>query len=228
MKKLMLTAAVLFAASTIANAQLFVGGNLGLGSYSINKQEVTGGTQTITVNPIKTLDFTIAPRIGFGLNEKMAVGVDLCYEMNNYNYPDDYDGMNETAHKRSETAFGAGLFFRYYALQIGQFSLFAEASAGLKMGSGKEDYRIDNVTTTVDKPKTTEIFAGIVPGISYKMNEKWQFDAYLGLCELRFVNSTSKLEKGGYTYTNTNNNFDLGINQHSSGKVLTLGVVYNF
>ena len=165
----MLTAAVLFAASTIANAQLFVGGNLGLGSYSINKQEVTGGTQTITVNPIKTLDFTIAPRIGFGLNEKMAVGVDLCYEMNNYNYPDDYDGMNETAHKRSETAFGAGLFFRYYALQIGQFSLFAEASAGLKMGSGKEDYRIDNVTTTVDKPTTTEIFAGIVPGISYKM-----------------------------------------------------------
>ena len=143
-------------------------------------------------------------------------------------YPDDYDGMNETAHKRSETAFGAGLFFRYYALQIGQFSLFAEASAGLKMGNVKEEYKIDNVTRTVDNPKTTEIFAGIVPGISYKMNEKWQFDAYLGLCELRFVNSTSKLEKGVYTYTNTNNNFDLGINQHSSGKVLTLGVVYNF
>ena len=228
MKKLMLTAAVLFAASTIANAQLFVGGNLGLGVYSNNKYEVTGGPTTITQNPIKTLDFTIAPRIGFGLNEKMAIGVDLFYEMKNYNYPNDYEGMNETEHKKSKTNFGAGLFFRYYALQIGQFSLFAEASAGLKMGSGKEEYKIENVTTTVDDPKSTEIFVGIVPGISYKMNEKWQFDAYLGLCELRFTNTTSKLEKGGLTTTKTDSKFDLGLNQHSSGKVLTLGVVYNF
>ena len=228
MKKLLLTAAVLFAASTIANAQLFVGGNLGLGYYSIDKYEMTGGPTTITMDPIKVLDFTIAPRIGFGLNEKMAVGVDLCYDMNNYSYPDNYDDMNETGHKKSETSFGAGLFFRYYALQVGQFSLFAEASAGLKMGSSKEEYKIDNVTTTVDKPKTTEIFAGIVPGISYKMNEKWQFDAYLGLCELRFVNTTSKMEKSGSTSTSTDSRFDLGINQHSSGNVLTLGVVYNF
>ena len=224
----MLTAAVLFAASTIANAQLFVGGNLGFGLNSTNKTEMTTGGTTTKIDPIKTMDFTISPRVGYALNEKMACGLDLLFHMNNTSYPDDYEGLTETNHKYSTTNFGAGVFFRYSPVQIGQFSLFAEATAGVLMGSGKEEYKIANVTTSVDVPKTTDIFAMITPGVSYKMNEKLQFDAYLGLCQLSFAHSVSTTEGKNSKKTVTDDYFNLGINQHTYGNVIQLGMVYNF
>ena len=227
MKKLVLTFAVIFATITAANAQLFIGGNLGLGVSSLGKSETTGGATTVTVDPINTLSFNIVPRIGYNLNDKMAIGLDLYFGMNNTKYPDGYY-LNETDHKVSATSFGADLFFRYYAIEVGQFSVFAEANAGLMMGNGSEEYKTGNTTTTIDAPKTTDIFVGIIPGISYKVNEKLQFDAYLGLCELCFTHNVTKTETNNTTTTNSDNQFNLGINQNNNGNLLKIGVVYNF
>lgn len=239
MKKLLLTAVVLFAASTIANAQLFVGGSLGFGTNSTDKYEWTNGTETIKMDPTKRLSFSISPKIGYNLNEKMAIGAKLHFSTYNYNYPDDHDNdyddngnlitITITNHKESTTYFGAGLFFRYTALQIGQFSLFAEASADLNISSGKEEYKINeyNKSYTINSPKTTVISVGIVPGISYKMNEKWQIDTYLGLCDLGFSHSSSKVENGAEKRTSSDSQFNLGINRHNNGMLLGLGVIYN-
>lgn len=232
MKKLVLTFAVIFAATTIANAQLFVGGNLGFGVQSNGKTETVSGGVTTTVEPVKTLNFTIAPRIGYNLNDKMAVGLDLSFGMNNDKYPDNYFGLTETNSSYSQTTMGAGLFFRYYLMEVGQFSLFAEAAAGLQLGNGKQEYTIGSTTTTVDAPKTTDILVSIVPGISYKVNEKLQFDAYLGICEVLFSNTVTKSETtfGSTTTTTTvkDNYFGLGINNNRLGSIFQVGVVYNF
>ena len=227
MKKLVLTFAVIFATITAANAQLFIGGNLGLGVSSLGKSETTTGSSTTTVDPINTFSFNIAPKIGYNLNDKMAVGLNLYFGLNNTKYPDGYN-MNETDHKLSYTNFGFDLFFRYYAMEVGQFSLFAEATAGLAIGNGSEEYKIGNTTTSIDKPKTTDIYVGITPGISYKVNEKLQFDAYLGLCELSFNHIMTKTETNNTKTTKSDNIFNLGINQHTNGSLIKIGVVYNF
>ena len=237
MKKLVLTFAVVFATITVANAQLFVGGNLGVGFTGASKTVTDDGTTTVTVDPVKILNFNITPRIGYNLNDKMAVGLDLRFGMTNYTYPDNYYGWGEKDHKDVSTDFGAALFFRYYLMEIGQLSLFAEANAGLLMGNGKEEYTTTlgatTTTTTINDPKTTDIFVGITPGISYKVNDHLQFDAYLGLLQLGFLHSISKTETtnlAGTTTTTTvsDNQFNFGLNQHNRGNLFKIGVVYNF
>ncbi len=231
MKKLVLTFAVVFATITAANAQLFVGGSLGLGINSIGKTENTGGGTTVTVDPVKTLSFNINPRIGYNLNDKMAVGLDLGFGMTNNKYPDGWNGLNTTENKKSTTTIGAGVFFRYYLMEVGQWSVFAEATAGLTLGNGKEEWKTTvgttTTTTTVDAPKATDITVAVTPGISYKVNEKLQFDAYLGLLQLAFNNHVEKSDMvGGGTNTVTDNYFNFGVNRN--GQVGKIGLVYNF
>ena len=130
MKKVLLSAVALLAFG-FANAQeegkafgfaqgdVFLEGNLGFSSTNNKNTEV------------KTSSFNFNPKAGYFVTEKFAVGVELMLgsEKEEVAGNDDFKGSN----------FGAGVFARYYFLDLGErFKTYAEA--GLGIDSGKEEY----------------------------------------------------------------------------------------
>lgn len=236
MKKLFLTLAVILAGSSIANAQLFIGGQLSVGSLSSDKvtETVTTPTETLTAdyNPSHTFSFGIAPKIGYMLNDKMAVGAFLGFDMTTQKNPyDDYGHFDaEGTHKF--TNFGGGVFFRYYLINADKFSFYGEAQVGIKLGTENDTYVYTDAskTVTVDKkgPKSTTLGIGIIPGISYKLNDHFALDANFDILSLGFEHSkqTYKEEDGNekYEYSSINNNLGLRVNNGG----ISVGFHYNF
>ena len=245
MKKLMLTVAVLFAASTIANAQLFIGGSIGFGTNS-DKEKVTTTTTTsaktetttLEADPITTTNFHFTPRIGYMLNDKMAVGLDLQYGLSSTKYPV-YNGIhNFTDYTKSNTSIAAGIFFRYYLIQKGDFSLYAEAepyfgSTSCKIEGTYKNLKGESVTYTNDGDQINTLGIAVTPGIAYKLNDHFELDAFVGLFDLSFKQNSTKTnsesEIAGIKTTTetqlTNNQFNIGLNKEVS---VNFGIVYTF
>lgn len=137
MKKVLLSAVAILG-FTFANAQeeatetpafgfaqgdLFVEGNLGFSSTNNKNTEV------------KTNGFEFNPAVGYFISDKFAVGVELMI------------GSDKTEVAGTDTSkysnFGAGVFGRYYFLDLGQrFKTYAQA--GVNFGTEKEsvsDYK---------------------------------------------------------------------------------------
>lgn len=219
MKKLTVLFAVLFATSTIANAQFFVGGKL---DFGFNSEKEKFGTNTS--DPTTTINFSIAPRLGFALNEKMAVGLDLSYGNKITKFP---DNTLQTDQKITTNNIGAGVFFRYYCMSVGGFSVFTEAEGMFSTGTAKMTYHDVALNTNVDPKgtKTTNLDVSITPGIAYKVNDHFELDAYLGLFAIDFKHKVVSDEDSPVDDIKYTNNFGLGIN---NGKALAFGFVYNF
>lgn len=129
MKKVLLSAVALLAFG-FANAQeeakafgfaegdIFVEGNLGFSSTNDKNTEV------------KTNSFSFNPKAGYFVTEKLAVGVELMTGSSKREVAGNDDFK--------ESNFGAGVFARYYFLDLGaRFKTYAEA--GLGIDSGKEE-----------------------------------------------------------------------------------------
>ncbi len=236
MKKLFLTLAVIFAGSSIANAQLFIGGQLSVGSLSSDKatEIVTTPSETITTdyNPSHTFSFGIAPKVGYMLNDKMAIGAFVGFDMVTMKDPYDNYRVFDAEGTHKYTNFGGGVFFRYYLINGEKFSLYGEAQAGIKLGTENDTYVYTDAskTVTVDKkgPKTTTLGIGIVPGISYKLNDHFALDANIDILSLGFEHSkqTYKDEDGSdkYEYSSSDNNLGLRVNNGG----ISVGFHYNF
>jgi outer membrane protein len=129
MKKVLFTAVAVLG-FTFANAQeeattfgfaegdVFVEGNLGFSSTNDKNTE------------FKTNSFEFNPKAGYFLTEKLAVGVELMVG----SYKEQISGTDVS----KESNFGAGVFARYYFLDLGErFKTYAEA--GLGFASGKDE-----------------------------------------------------------------------------------------
>lgn len=247
----MLTVAVLFAASTITNAQFIVSGQFGIGGNSAKSESHTtilteGKTTTtdVTEDPVKTFEFGITPRIGYQLNEKMSFGLDFGFGTRKTTDPTYYSSWGteyKGEYTTTATKYGVGLFFRYSLLQKGDFSLWVEANPyfGKETQKINEDYTktVGNTTTTTkrehDGPELSHVGIEINPGISYKLNDKFDIEAYLGIFGLYFdqttTKKTSEFEAAGVKTTNevkdTKTSYGLSIN---NGYNVAFGVVYHF
>lgn len=106
MKKFFAIAAVAMMALT-ANAQVWVGGNIG---FSFDKA---------TKNADETTTVAIQPEIGYNLNEDWAVAIGLGYITTNM------DGEGGKSDKNS-TAFTVSPYARYNACKMGNVTLFVD------------------------------------------------------------------------------------------------------
>ena len=101
MKKIILTALVAIASIT-ANAQVWVGGQLG---FSVTNNDATDKNLT---------EFTIAPEIGYSLSDKWDIAIALG---DKYSKPEDFDATND---------FFVNPYARYTFLKAGNFSAFVD------------------------------------------------------------------------------------------------------
>ena len=209
MKKVFLTL-VAVATMGIANAQLFVGGDLSFMSSSA-KQEVTqdGVTQTDKGMP-KLTNWMIAPKIGFQ-TDKLAFGVAFGMGGQKVYYKNEAADPVYT-YTEKFTGFGAIPFVRYNLVEAGNLALFAELQIPIMSGKSKEKYESGSYTEEATGLKFFELGVSIVPGLSYNFTDNLSLDVYLDIIRLGYYMDKYTIEDVDNNYKNvtTLSRFEVG------------------
>lgn len=202
MKRIISTGFMLLFATGLF-AQIFVGGNL---SFNLTSGKIESGNISVD-KPTETY-FSLAPKAGYFLSDKLAVGASLRYTLQNEKTPGNPDVIDRT------TTIGITPFARYYAFTLNKFSLFAQGDLGFSYGVAK--HKEGSVTTT--GPKTTTIGLTAYPGISYKLSNRIDLEAVIGGFNFG-INRTSEKQNDDVDITN-----DVGFGVNLDG-IATTGFI---
>lgn len=161
MKKIFMIA-VMAVATLSANAQIWVGGNLG---FNTSKDKVK--VDNVTVDNTST-SFYIAPEIGYNLDDDWAVAVRLGYS-HNPSYAIDLDDYGYTGRANS---FEINPYVRYKFVKAGNFYAFIDGGIAFATThlNGMGDY-VDNIKG---------LSIGFNPGIAYNVSPKVTLVAHIG------------------------------------------------
>lgn len=206
MKKILMTLVAAFV-SVSMSAQYYVGGGVGFRTGTTTNEVTTAGIKTST--DLKSNGFSIVPEIGMKLDNKMAIGVALAYA----NSKSEYNPT--TTYKVNE--FEIAPYFRYTLATWGNLSLFTDAQ--FRVLTGKETIETTGAADVETKINEWGLF--IIPGISYQLNDKFNFVAKLG-SGLGYANTKRENESTNVVRKTS----DLGLSANSLG--LTFGMYYNF
>ena len=204
MKKLIITFAVLIAVVFTSNAQVFVGGGLGVdymgGKYSY------GGT---SVDLPTGFAFNLTPKVGFYLNDDLAIGLEVGFL--NGTLKEKGSGSSSQDEKFSLTGWGVGAFGRYRLVGEEKFSLLLEGSLGVSGAKTKETYG----STTRNGDPTTTISVGVLPVLSYSLTNRLNIEASCDFLRFGFDSYTTKSASNKDNKT-TVNTFGFGVNSTTS------------
>jgi len=201
--KLFFASAFLLSMVSAANAQIFVGGSF---NFSSEMPKTTAGSTTTDGD--RETNFTLAPSVGYFMSEKIAVGASVSYTLDRTKE----SGSPETIESRS--IFGIAPFARYYALQMGNVSVFAQGT--LALGFGSETIKVDG--TKSDLGSIFAIGLSVAPAISYDLGEKLSLEARLGGLYFQHMKDTDETDD---SYRTTNS---WGLNANLSS--ISFGVIY--
>ncbi|MFK7781089.1 outer membrane beta-barrel protein [Psychroserpens sp.] len=177
MKKVLLLAAVAVFGFSNVNAQeegektfgfekgnIIVEGNLGFSSSTDTDSDETGD-----LFETKNSSFSFNPKAGYFISDKFAVGIQL--SLNSSKFEDTVlfvDPSVTTETKRS--TFGAGVFARYYFLELGKrFKTYGEF--GLGFNSGNTETTVTGMDDPTQDFDTSGFGAGASLGINYFVTE---------------------------------------------------------
>lgn len=202
MKKIMMTLAAVCVAATM-NAQVYVGGTLGLGFE--NKLTDKDGKDATGVT------FQIKPELGYNLDEKSSVGIVLGFGVTNntnemFNQNDTFGKILAGGHKTDKSAiqFAVAPYYRYKFVQFDKVDLFIDAQVGF-------------VYTKYDEWNNTTFNIGVRPGVAFNASDKISFVAKLG-SGLFFESSKNKDQDAVSKF---------GLNANTLAP-LEIGMYYNF
>ena len=214
MKKLGL---VLFLAlaTMVSNAQLFVGGSVGL---DLGSDKVKVGSNV--TSDLSEFRFGLNPRIGYYVNDKFAIGA-----MVNLQVRSDKDKSNSNAEiKNNRLTWGITPFARYSIVEFGKFSVLAEGTLGISGTTSKAS------TGSVSVKGTPTINYGfnIAPLLSYSLSNRLNLEAALNFLNFG-LNGSSRNNKDTDTKT-TSFDFGIGANANNAFNVgaMTVGFIYKF
>lgn len=198
MKKVIISFVVLVAAVLSTNAQIFVGGGVGV-DFGGGKS-TSGGT---SVDLPKSLAFSFTPKVGFYLNDDFAVGLEvglLSMTQKRTLYSGD-------ERKDNTTGWAVGAFARYNLIGGDKLSLLLEGS--IAYGGMKDKTTVGSTTTNGDPVSTFGI--GVLPVLSYSLTEKLSIEASCDFLRLGFLSITEK-DSGNSNDKVTENYFGFGVN----------------
>ena len=239
MKKVVLFAVSAFAALAMS-AQVYVGGSLGFSSSSL---KITDGMDKLSGS-----SFQIRPEVGYKLDDKMALGIELGYTQGvptfgNISYSDFKGALSSVASAATDIVGGknfgilsgtsvkiSGLavapYFRYNFVSNKYFDLFAELRIGYTGAKAKmQGWDETTGEKTGDADIKLNIFeAGIRPGIAVKVTDKINLTAKLG--NLGYQNMSVNLEDmlGKGAPKPKLNRFGLNLDANN----IVFGLSYNF
>lgn len=227
MKKVLLTAVAVFSL-TFVNAQEevkeakgfgFAKGNMFLeGNLSFNSTKSTESFAGTDIEEDKNSNFSFNPKFGYFISDKLALGAELSVGSTK-NENTDFTTTPNTITETKTNTFGAGVFARYYFLELGErFKTFTEV--GLGFGSGKAE------TNGTETGTANQFGLGVDLGMNYFVTEKMAIT--FGLSDVLAFNS-GKTEAGvGGMETKTSGisgNFNVFNNFFDTP---TFGLLYKF
>ena len=198
MKKMILTALVAVA-SLAANAQVWVGGEVG---FSATKTTIDGDKQGAAAA------FNLLPEIGYTLNDKFDIAVAIGIAHNNgngkaYAGTEGYDAYRMVLDDVNRNAFTLNPYVRYKFANAGDFTFFVDGGFSYTMihYSGNDD-------------NANQWGLGFKPGIAYNISDKVSLVAHIGRLDYNFF------KQGDIK----NNEFNMGV----SGNNISLGAYVSF
>ncbi len=193
---------------TVEENLVFVGGGFNL---STNKIKETYNSDTQEGD--KTLSFSFFPKVGYFINNNIALGVGLGISTYKVTTPSTtYDP--EEVYTENSWAFGP--FARYYYARTGNFSFFGEGIIGF--GGGKSKNTIGSNTT--EGPKLFTIAVGVSPALSYNLSDKVSLEAKLGGITYSSASSTSEYNTDEHKVTSSGIGLNLGLDDITFGAII--------
>lgn len=216
MKKALLTFALAAFAFT-ASAQWIMGGQIGFNHQSAHDDNYLPGSTSSTT-------FAVQPKVGYNLNENWQIGATIVF---GYDYTRNYAGADNTYASWADLQIGISPYARYSYGVWKKWSLFVEGSIifGMTPESTRYTYVNGNETGNVKMGNdVTFLGIGLVPGMNYKLSDKFSLDLYLDVASI----SWSLVNRNGFsshdftvganldarTINAYLNNFRIGFNYH--------------
>ncbi len=224
MKKVLLTAVAVFSL-TFVNAQEeetkgfgFSKGNMFLeGNLSFSSSTSTDSFQGTDIEENKNSSFNFNPKFGYFISDKLALGAELSIGSSK-NENTDFTTTPNVVTETTGSNFGAGVFARYYFLDLGQrFKTFTEVG----LGFGSQTNELNGTETS----SANGFGLGVDLGMNYFVTEKMAIS--FGLSNvLSYGNTTSETPGGDETKTSgLNGNINVFNNFFDTP---TFGLLYKF
>ena len=195
----MILAALVAVASLSANAQVWVGGEVGFSAGKTTNNGTKFGSGA---------DFNLIPEIGYTLNDKFDIAVAIGIAHNNgngkaYAGSQGYDAYGMVLDDVNRNAFTLNPYVRYKFANAGDFTFFVDGGFSYTMihYSGNDD-------------NANQWGLGFKPGIAYNISDKVSLVAHIGRLDYNFF------KQGDIK----NNEFNMGV----SGNNLTFGAYVSF
>ncbi|MCQ2261554.1 MAG: porin family protein [Bacteroidales bacterium] len=215
MKKVLLLAALAFITIT-SQAQFIIGGTIGASLINDNS-EYDG---QMRADNMKERVFSFDLRGGYQINDRLQVGLMVGYKygdtLNHYSGADIY--TEATNEEEKYNTFKLAAYGRYTCIKFNKFGVFAELQAGMNKSNGTvhiaylDDASLDQ---DIDKGKTTELFAKIIPGLSYQLTDNVSIDLNLGF--LGFGYSHKQVKKMVSEKEDIHNTSSFGMDLRTGG-----------
>jgi outer membrane protein len=213
MKKLLLLSAVAVFGLSNVNAQeeaeqtfgfekgnIIVEGNLGFNSTNDKNSEE------------KTSAFNFNPKAGYFISDDLAVGVQLMLNTGKYE-----DAIAETENKTN--TFGAGVFARYYFLDLGErFKTYGEFGVGFDSSKNET-----TVAGTSSELKYNGLGAGVSLGMNYFVTECFAIN--FGLSDILSYRSDKADVEGAEAVSSFSGNLNVFNNFFQTAQ---FGLTYKF
>lgn len=175
MKKIILVAAMAFLSANLF-AQVFIGGSLGIGAQ--------GNTDRVNNVSNSQFTFTLAPNVGYKINDDMSVGGRLRFSTS-----------SQTAAgvvTPGPVAFGIQPYFRYSILHFGDFAVAGEANMGLIFSGQTTTITTPGAPDTINKTSSTTFNIGVTPVLLYQLNKHITLEANLNILTVGFASTSTK------------------------------------
>jgi len=217
MKRVIVAIFALLMTVLTVNAQVFVGGGLGL---SFGDGKSSWGTSE---NSGSSFGLNISPQVGYYLNDDLAIGISgyLSNSWSNNKVTDPDNPTNDRKYKNFRDTWGVNFFGRYKLIGLGieNLSLLVEGSIGVQ---GSNEKSTENEITT-KYPGTTVYGLNARPILSYKLLDKLYVLAYCNFLTIGYSYQTQN--RTDINHKSKYHNFNLGFNSFSD---LNIGFIYKF
>ena len=220
MKKFCIVFIMLITTIVVGNAQFFIEGGFRV-SYSDSKN-----TGSDIIYDLSSFSFSASPKIGYWLNDRMAVGANIFYSETIIN--NNTSNLNDPAQviksKKILPQYGFSIFGRYELYRIRRFAVLTEGDMSISIGNTKE--KLESITRKTES--TSSISLGVVPLISYDLTDKFSLITTCNFMRLHFHSDTSKNEVTGSKVTSDFFDFDTHSNIFNSLSDISISFSYKF
>ncbi|MFH0843729.1 MAG: hypothetical protein V1903_14080 [Bacteroidota bacterium] len=193
------------------DAQVLTGGNFGLNISGYEKTD-----NDLTTQNSSDFSFSIMPKAGLFLSEKVALGVEVSSTFSRVKS----GVLSETITSTSE--FGGGPFVRYYAFRWNKFSVFGQGTLQLESYSST----IKTDISTIEGEKITGAYLRVFPGLAYDISDRISLETYLYFLRLNY--SYSVIKEGSQKTRSSGFNTGASLDNILSLNTVVIGAIWKF